>query len=83
MRKRLFVLFVVLILVTSLVFLFIYDRNVLEEEKANNKIKNRQEQITEDEEFNQENEILGSLIIAKINLNAQVKEGSSKEVLED
>lgn len=33
MRKRLFVLFVVLILVTSLVFLFIYDRNVLEEEK--------------------------------------------------
>ncbi len=83
MRKRLFVLFVVLILVTSLIFLFIYDRNVLEEEKANNKIKNRQEQITEDEEFNKENEILGSLIIAKINLNAQVKEGSSKEVLED
>ncbi len=87
MNKKIFVLFVVVILVGALSALFIYDKNVLEEEN-NNKIEEYQEQIIEDDGFEEdasslEDDILGSLIIEKINLVGEIKEGSSNEVLKD
>lgn len=93
MNKKIFGLLVTVVLAGSLITLFIYDKKVLEQEQYNNKIIQQQENITE--EVSSENEalgkdtsyleddILGSLIIDKINLNGEVKEGSSNEILKD
>lgn len=94
MNRKIIVLFVTVILIGALNALFIYDKNVLKQEKYENEMTEEEEQIAEDdmiiedEESDEtktdlENNILGSLIINKINLNAEVKEGSSSEVLKD
>ncbi len=91
MNKKLFVLLIVVILVGALTALFIYDKNVLEQTKENNEITEETNEIlevTEDDGFDeniisQEDDILGSLIIEKINLVGDIKEGSSNEILND
>lgn len=94
MNKKIIVLFVIVILIGSLSALFIYDKNVLKEENYENEMTEEEEQITEDDmliedeksdetETELEDDILGSLIIDKINLNAEIKEGSSSEILKD
>lgn len=88
MNKKIFVLFVVVILVGALSALFIYDKNILKQNQNNNEMTENEEEITEDDGFdedwdNLEDDILGSLIIDKINLNGEIKEGSSNEVLEN
>lgn len=100
MYKKLFVLFVVLVLAVSLGFLFKYDKKILEnEEEINNILENQEnnletEHIESEEEFladespqeehkyYETQEILGTLIIEKIGVHAEVKEGSTEEVLE-
>ena len=94
MNKKILVLFVVVILAGALITLFMYDKNVLEQEQYNNEITEQEEQITEEntglenevtyeDKLDSEDDILGRLIIDKISLNGEVKEGSSNEVLED
>lgn len=94
MNKKIFVLLVTIILIGALTALFIYDKNALKQEQYNNEIIEKEERITEDDirledvtpdrgNIDFEDDILGSLIIDKINLNAIVKEGSSNEVLKD
>lgn len=82
MSKKLFVLFVVLILAILLVALFIYDKKALEEEKQNVVIANS-ENITDENESYETDDILGELKIEKIGLNGQIKEGSSNEILKE
>lgn len=93
-QNRIIVLFVTVILIGALKALFIYDKNVLKQEKYENEMTEEEEQIAEDDMIIEDEEsdetktdlednILGSLIINKINLNAEVKEGSSSEVLKD
>lgn len=87
-NKKIFVLFVVVVLVGALSALFIYDQKILKQNQDNNEITENEEQITEDDNFDEnyigtEDDILGSLIIEKINLNGEIKEGSSNKVLED
>ena len=85
MNKKLFVLFVVLILTISLSFLFLYDKRALENEKKNEVIENNELIIEEDnkeEEYEEkDDESIGSLKIEKIGLNGPIREGSSTEVL--
>ena len=78
MNKKIFVLFIVLILIVAIGFLFSYDKKVIEQEK-----QNTSEQLgnTEDDGF--EEDLIGSLKIEKINLNGTVKEGSTNEILRD
>lgn len=85
MGKKLFVLFVVLILTISLVALFAYDKKVLEEEKQNEVIESSEVETKEDEEeeFYETDDILGELKIEKIGLAGQIKEGSSSEILKE
>lgn len=100
MNKKIFVLFITIILIGALSTLFVYDKNVLKQEQYQNGIIEEEEQITEDDTSSEEkisskdeeneelgpdlkDDILGNLIINKINLNAEVKEGSSNEVLKD
>lgn len=94
MNKKVLVLFVVVILAGALITLFMYDKNVLEQEQYNNEITEQEEQKTEDntsleneityeDKIDSEDDILGRLIIDKIDLDGEVKEGSSNEVLED
>ena len=94
MNRKIIVLFVTVILIGALNALFIYDKNVLKQEKYENEMTEEEEQIAEDDMIIEDEEsdetktdlednILGSLIINKINLNAEVKEGSSSEVLKD
>ena len=95
MSKKLFVLFVVVILVGSITCLVIYDKNVIKNEEARNKEMENIEIIddgydeTEDVDEEQDtedignDETIGSLVIEKINLNGKVKEGSTTEVLKD
>lgn len=84
MNKKLFVLFVALILIVMLLLLFAYDKKIIEEEKQNtreNELIEEDETLTEDDGYDEE--ILGVLIIDKINLNGVIKEGSSTDVLKN
>lgn len=88
MNKKLFVLFVVLILVISVLLLLLYDKNVLTREKQNETIEEKEIIIEENEldkkEFEESDDgLLGSLIIEKIRLNGPIKEGSSNEILKE
>ena len=86
MNKKLFVLFIVLVLAVSIGFLFSYDKKVIENEKQNTieqaeETEETEQEITEDDGFDED--IIGSLIINKINLNGTIKEGSTSEILKD
>ena len=86
MNKKLFVLFIVLVLAVSIGFLFSYDKKVIENEKQNTieqteETEETEHEITEDDGFDED--IIGSLIINKINLNGTIKEGSTREILKD
>lgn len=79
MYKKLFVLFIVLILLISLVGLVAYNQKKLNKENTNNiTVEAKQEKTEEFEEG-----IMGRLIIKKIDLNGEIKEGSSQEILKD
>lgn len=79
MYKKLFVLFIVLILLISLVGLVAYNQKKLNKENTNNITEEAKQEKTE--EF--EEGIMGRLIIKKIDLNGEIKEGSSQEILKD
>lgn len=79
MYKKLFVLFIVLILLISLVGLIAYNQKKLNKENTNNITEEAKQEKTE--EF--EEGIMGRLIIKKIDLNGEIKEGSSQEILKD
>ena len=86
MNKKIFVLFIVLILIVAIGFLFSYDKKVIEQEKQNTseQLDNTEDvdkEVTEDDGF--EEDLIGSLKIEKINLNGTVKEGSTNEILRD
>lgn len=88
MYKKLFVLFVVLILSIFVTYLFIYNKEIINQEKESQIISEQNEQIIEDEENtetkeNNVEEIIGTLVIDKINLNGKIKQGSSTEILKD
>ena len=95
MKKTLFVLLIMAILSGALSALFIYDKKILEQEK-NGQIVDENQMIQdesfentqtinekEQDENTQQDEILGKLIINKISLNGEVKEGCSSEILEE
>ena len=86
MNKKIFVLFIVLILIVAIGFLFSYDKKVIEQEKQNtseqlDNTEDVEQEVTEDDGF--EEDLIGSLKIEKINLNVTVKEGSTNEILRD
>lgn len=86
MNKKIFVLFIVLILIVAMGFLFSYDKKVIEQEKQNTSeqlgnTEDVEQEVTEDDGF--EEDLIGSLKIEKINLNGTVKEGSTNEILRD
>ena len=86
MNKKIFVLFIVLILIVAIGFLFSYDKKVIEQEKqyTSEQLDNTEDveqEVTEDDGF--EEDLIGSLKIEKINLNGTVKEGSTNEILRD
>lgn len=86
MNKKIFVLFIVLILIVAIGFLFSYDKKVIEQEKQNtseqlDNTEDVEQEVTEDDGF--EEDLIGSLKIEKINLNGTVKEGSTNEILRD
>ena len=86
MNKKIFVLFIVLILIVAIGFLFSYDKKVIEKEKQNtseqlDNTEDVEKEVTEDDGF--EEDLIGSLKIEKINLNGTVKEGSTNEILRD
>lgn len=86
MNKKIFVLFIVLILIVAIGFLFSYDKKVIEQEKQNTSeqlgnTEDVEQEVTEDDGF--EEDLIGSLKIEKINLNGTVKEGSTNEILRD
>ena len=86
MNKKIFVLFIVLILIVAIGFLFSYDKKVIEQEKQNTSeqlgnTEDVEQAVTEDHGF--EEDLIGSLKIEKINLNGTVKEGSTNEILRD
>ncbi len=95
MKKTLFVLLIMAILAGALSALFIYDKKILDQEE-NGQIVD-ENQMMQDESFEktqtinekeqdentQQDEILGKLIINKISLNGEVKEGCSSEILEE
>ena len=86
MNKKIFVLFIVLILIVAIGFLFSYDKKVIEQEKQNtseqlDNTEDVEQEVTEDDGF--EEDLIGSLKIEKINLNGAVKEGSTNEILRD
>ena len=85
-NKKIFVLFIVLILIVAIGFLFSYDKKVIEQEKQNTSeqlgnTEDVEQEVTEDDGF--EEDLIGSLKIEKINLNGTVKEGSTNEILRD
>lgn len=95
MKKTLFVLLIMAILAGALSALFIYDKKILEQEE-NDQIVDENQMIQdesfentktinekEQDENTQQDEILGKLIINKISLNGEVKEGCSSEILEE
>lgn len=76
MNKKIFVLFIVLILIVAIGFLFSYDKKVIEQEKQNtseqlDNTEDVEQEVTEDDGF--EEDLIGSLKIEKINLNGTVK----------
>ena len=86
MNKKIFVLFIVLILIVAIGFLFSYDKKVIEQEKQNtseqlDNTEDVEQKVTEDDGF--EEDLIGSLKIEKINLNGTVKEGCTNEILRD
>lgn len=86
MNKKIFVLFIVLILIVAIGFLFSYDKKVIEQEKQNtseqlDNTEDVEQEVTEDDRF--EEDLIGYLKIEKINLNGTVKEGSTNEILRD
>ena len=86
MNKKIFVLFIVLILIVAIGFLFSYDKKVIEQEKQNTSeqlgnTEDVEQEVTEDDGF--EEDLIGSLKKEKINLNGTVKEGSTNEILRD
>lgn len=86
MNKKIFVLFIVLILIVAIGFLFSYDKKVIEQEKQNtseqlDNTEDVEQEVTEDDGF--EEDLIGALKIEKINLNGTVKEGSTNEILRD
>ena len=86
MNKKIFVLFIVLILIVAIGFLFSYDKKVIEQEKQNtseqlDNTEDVEKEVTEDDGF--EEDLIGSLKIEKINLTGTVKEGSTNEILRD
>ena len=86
MNKKIFVLFIVLILIVAIGFLFSDDKKVIEQEKQNtseqlDNTEDVEKEVTEDDGF--EEDLIGSLKIEKINLNGTVKEGSTNEILRD
>ena len=86
MNKKIFVLFIVLILIVAIGFLFSYDKKVIEQEKQNtseqlDNTEDVKQEVTEDDGFKED--LIGSLKIEKINLNGTVKEGSTNEILRD
>lgn len=86
MNKKIFVLFIVLILIVAIGFLFSYDKKVIEQEKQNtseqlDNTEDVEQEVTEDDGF--EEDLIGSLKIEKTNLNGTVKEGSTTEILRD
>ena len=86
MNKKIFVLFIVLILIVAIGCLFSYDKKVIEQEKQNtseqlDNTEDVEKEVTEDDGF--EEDLIGSLKIEKINLNGTVKEGSTNEILRD
>ena len=86
MNKKIFVLFIVLILIVAIGFLFSYDKKVIEQEKQNtseqlDNTEDVEKEVTEDDGF--EEDLIGSLKIEKLNLNGTVKEGSTNEILRD
>lgn len=86
MNKKIFVLFIVLILIVAIGFLFSYDKKVIEQEKQNTSeqlgnTEDVEQEVTKDDGF--EEDLIGSLKIEKINLNGTVKEGSTNEILRD
>ena len=86
MNKKIFVLFIVLILIVAIGFLFSYDKKVIEQVKQNtseqlDNTEDVEKEVTEDDGF--EEDLIGSLKIEKINLNGTVKEGSTNEILRD
>ena len=86
MNKKIFVLFIVLILIVAIGFLFSYDKKVIEQEKQNtseqlDNTEDVEQEVTEEDGF--EEDLIGSLKIEKINLNGTVKEGSTNEILRD
>lgn len=97
MKKTLFVLLIVSILAGALVAMFIYDKKMISQERANVEMNESEEEITEGEvggetkkmegneerQEKQDEKIIGKLIINKINLKGEVKEGSSSEILRD
>lgn len=85
-NKKIFVLFIVLILIVAIGFLFSYDKKVIEQEKQNtseqlDNTEDVEQEVTEDDGF--EEDLIGALKIEKINLNGTVKEGSTNEILRD
>lgn len=85
-NKKIFVLFIVLILIVAIGFLFSYDKKVIEQEKQNtseqlDNTEDVEQEVTEDDGFKED--LIGSLKIEKINLNGTVKEGSTNEILRD
>ena len=86
MNKKIFVLFIVLILIVAIGFLFSYDKKVIEQEKQNtseqlDNTEDVEQEVTEDDGF--DDELIGTLKIEKINLTGTVKEGSTNEILRD
>lgn len=86
MNKKIFVLFIVLILIVAIGFLFSYDKKVIEQEKQNtseqlDNTEDVEQEVTEDDGF--EEDLIGALKIEKINLNGTVKEGSTNDILRD
>ena len=86
MNKKIFVLFIVLILIVAIGFLFSYDKKVIEQEKQNTSeqlgnTEDVEQEVTEDDGF--EEDLIGSLKIEKINLNGTEKEGRTNEILRD
>ncbi len=83
MYKKIFVLLIVLIFVTSLYMLFRYDQKVLENREANEQITKDNIEQERAEEETLEDDYFGYLVIEKIGLNGQVKEGSTNDILKE
>lgn len=80
MYKKIFVLFVVLILLISIGGLVAYNQKKLKQNDVN--VTTIEENSTK-EEIVEDEEVLGKLIINKINMQGEIKEGSSPQVLQE